>query len=269
MTEVTEHNREEDQDTRTVKEEMSMRAVTARQQQLETGGHAEVVATFDAEADNLEEALRSHPGVEQLLHGIHDRQETADAADAGLVYRRLLKMTADYVRYTVPALRASGEVLCRSDDEDDRWWGMAMLLYADEETTDQGKRGHETWAFDDMRTDGASDEDVTAPPCPAAIGYGAYFVDRAAEHPYAILGAKGVLEHLALRVANMLVAGARRAGLSGVSFAESHGELDVEHTRSGDAALARLPSRASLQVLEGAYITSGAYRSMLRQTFRA
>ena len=50
-----------------------------------------------------------------------------------------------------------------------------------------------------------------------------------------------------------------------VSFFQHHGVLDIEHVREGDRNLMRLGADAARQqVLEGAYFTSGIYRSLVR-----
>ena len=57
--------------------------------------------------------------------------------------------------------------------------------------------------------------------------YGDYFVGAVERHPYAILGAKGVLEHLSVRTADDLVRGLLASGIAGaddaVRFVREHG----------------------------------------------
>jgi hypothetical protein len=94
-------------------------------------------------------------------------------------------------------------------------------------------------------------------------------VDQASAHPYAILGAKSVLEELSVRVANVILAGARAVGAlpssgeEAARFIHHHGDLDVEHGRQGGRDLRSLRhAHQRWQVIEGAYITTGVYRQL-------
>lgn len=227
---------------------------------------AHLVATFDNEARLLDATLRQHPRLRPLfthaLDGV-DRDELTRA------YLALLKLKADYVRFTVPALRAAGEAL-RGGDAEDRRWSELFLGYAAGETDTAGDYGHHHWAFDDMRALGASPALLDAPPSASAIVYGRFFVDAAPAHPYAILGAKGVLEHFSIRVSDDVVRGVIDSGIvngkDAVTFFRHHGVLDIEHVREGDRNLGQLADAGKrFQVLEGAYFTSGAYRSMVSE----
>src|SRR5262249_52812394 len=133
--------------------------------------------------------------------------------------------------------RAAGIALCDGDDED-RHWSTLLLDYAAGESDEDGGQGHHIWARNDMAALGASRELLDAPPHPAAVLYGNYFIDDAARHPYAILGAKGVLEHLSIRSATDLARGVIESGIpnasNAISFIHHHGVLDVEHVRDGD-----------------------------------
>lgn len=222
-----------------------------------------LVELFDREAALLEATLRGHPRIGRLF----DRDPSRDASALRCAYLDLLKLKADYVVHTVPALRAAGRALANGDAED-RAWSRVFLGYAHGETDDDGGYGHHVWAFDDMRALGATEERITAPPTPHASLYGRYFVEEAERHPYAILGAKGVLEHFSLRVSDDIVRGVLESGVANaadaVSFFRHHGVLDVDHVREGDRNLDRLldPSKRA-HVVEGSYFTSGAYRSMV------
>lgn len=227
---------------------------------------AHLVDVFDHEARLLDATLRCHPQLRRLFAQRPDRAELDLVKDG---YLRLLKLKADYVRFTVPALRAAGEAL-RDGDDDDRAWSAVFLSYATGETDEVGDYGHHVWAFDDMKALGAPRELLEAPLGTSATLYGRYFVDEAARHPYAILGAKGVLEHFSLRVSDDVVAGVLASGIPNaehaVSFFKHHGVLDIEHVREGDRNLEKLRSPAKrFQVLEGAYFTSGAYRSLVHE----
>jgi hypothetical protein len=121
-----------------------------------------------------------------------------------------------------------------------------------------------------MRALDASASEIEAPPHESALLYARYFVDEVARHPYAILGAKGVLEHFSLRVSDDLVRGVLESGIPNgeraVTFFRHHGVLDVDHVREGDRNLERLASPSKrFQILEGAWFTSGAYRAFVRQ----
>jgi hypothetical protein len=182
------------------------------------------------------------------------------------VYVRFLRVTAGYVANTVPMLRAAGVALAGGDDED-RAWSALFSGYGDDEIDPAGGYGHDVWAENDLRALGAPVGHGDWPECVRT--YSAYFVDHAPQHPYAILGAKGVLEHLALRFADDLSVGVRASDIPGggaaVSFLAHHGVLDVEHVRAGDANIERLRDEAKRrQVIHGAYVTSGSYRAFLR-----
>ena len=116
---------------------------------------------------------------------------------------------------------------------------------------------------------GAPPDLLDAPPPAHAILYGRFFVDDAGQHPYAILGAKGVLEHLSIRSADDVVRGLIASGIpnaeNATSFLRHHFILDVDHVREGDRNLEQLVhARKRLQILEGAYFTSGTFRSLIR-----
>lgn len=223
-----------------------------------------LVDVFELEGRLLDGTLRHHPSLRPLF----TRDFTAvDRAALTRAYLQLLKLKADYVRYTVPALRAAGEAL-RDGDEEDRAWSALFLGYATGETDEVGDYGHHVWAFDDMKALGAPAALLDAPAHAAALAYGQYFVDEAARHPYAILGAKGVLEHFSLRVSDDVVGGLLASGIpnadKAVTFFRHHGVLDIDHVREGDRNLAKLRAPAKrFQVLEGAYFTSGSYRALV------
>jgi hypothetical protein len=226
---------------------------------------SQLVDVFELEGRVLDATLRRHPRLHPLF--------TQDFSGISLeslkqAYLSLLKLKADYVRHTVPALRAAGHALAGGDAEDQAW-SQLFLGYASGETDEKGDYGHHIWALEDMRALGAPSEMVEAPPHPTTDLYGKFFVEEAVRHPYAILGAKGVLEHFSIRVSDDVVAGVLASGIpnaaKAVSFFEHHGVLDIDHVREGDRNLERLSTAAKrFQVLEGAYFTSGIYRSLVR-----
>ena len=226
---------------------------------------------FEQESVLLDATLRHHPRLGPLFASC---TQAADVGDLRLAYLQLLKLSADYVQHTVPSLRASGIALRDGDDEDRRWSAM-LLEYAAGESDEQDGYGHHIWARNDMTALGATAEQLDAPPHPAAVLYGNYFIEDARRHPYAILGAKGVLEHLSIRSAIDLSRGILDSGIANarnaISFIHHHGVLDVDHVRDGDRNLRQLgPAAHKLrQVLEGAYVTSGAYRAMVHHALAA
>jgi hypothetical protein len=227
-----------------------------------------LIDVFEMEGRLLDSTLRQHPRLRRFFTQDFARADLEQLKEA---YLRLLKMKADYVCYTVPALRAAGEALENGDAEDRAWSGV-FLGYAGGETDQDGGYGHHVWALDDMKALGASEELLRAPPASAAIVYGRYFVEQATRHPYAILGAKGALEHFSLRVSDDLVAGLLKSGIRGAekatSFFKEHGVLDIEHVREGDKNIERVEGASKrIQVLEGAHATSGLYRMLVQQTF--
>ncbi len=225
-----------------------------------------LIDIFEIESRSLDALLRQHLLLRPLFTRSFWGVETSALRHA---YLHLLKLSADYVQYTVPALRAAGRALRDGDTEDQRWSRLFLGYAADETDTDSdASHGHHVWARDDMRALGAPDELIDAPPHPAAALYGRYFVDDAALHPYAILGAKGVLEHWAIRSADDLARGVLDSGIphaeNATRFLHHHGVLDVQHVREGDRNLRQLAgSDKRRQILEGAYMTSGTYRSLI------
>ncbi len=225
-----------------------------------------LIDVFEIESRALDALLRQHP----LLRPLFTRSfRSVDAGVLREAYVQLLKLSADYVQYTVPALRAAGRALRDGDAEDQRWSRLFLGYAADETDTDsEADYGHHLWAHDDMRALGAPDDLIDAPPHPAAALYGKYFVDDAAHHPYAILGAKGVLEHAAVRSADDLARGVLDSGIphadNATRFFYHHGVLDIDHVREGDRNLRQLADgNKHRQILEGAYMTSGTYRALI------
>lgn len=227
-----------------------------------------LIDIFEIESRSLDTLLRQHP----LLRPLFTRRFRGVDTDAlRQAYLHLLKLSADYVQYTVPALRAAGQALRDGDAEDQRWSRLFLGYAADETDVDyDADCGHHIWARDDMRALGAPDELIDAPAHPAAELYGRYFVNEAARHPYAILGAKGVLEHSAIRSADDLARGVLDSGIphaeNATRFFHHHGVLDVDHVREGDRNLHQLAHNDKCrQILEGAYMTSGTYRALIHQ----
>lgn len=236
-----------------------------------TGSNMDIqylIDIFEIESRSLDVLLRQHPLLRPLFARSFRGVETGALR---LAYLHLLKLSADYVQYTVPALRAAGQALRDGDAEDQRWSRLFLGYAADE--TDTGADvsadyGHHVWAYDDLRALGAPDELIEAPPHPAAALYGKYFVDEAVRHPYAILGAKGVLEHTAVRSADDLARGVLDSGIphadQATRFFHHHGVLDIDHVREGDRNLRQLGhDEKCRQILEGAYMTSGTYRALI------
>lgn len=223
-----------------------------------------LIDVFELESKLLDGTVRQHPQLRPLFSRNFQGVSLESLKHA---YLQLLKLEADYVQYTVPALRAAGQALRDGDDEDRRWSAL-FLEYSAGETDEQGGYGHQFWAQDDMNALGAPVELLEAPPHAAAILYGRFFVDDAGQHPYAILGAKGVLEHLSIRSADDVVRGLIASGIpnaeNATSFLRHHSILDIDHVREGDRNLEQLvPAQKRLQILEGAYFTSGTFRSLV------
>lgn len=252
-----------------------------------------VARALRLQARCLRDALLENPVLRSMINGIDTRQGLASPEEVRDVYARLLRMSADYVQFTVPALRAASLALSATGDVDDALWADRLARYATDETdetdetdgtgTGEGDResgdradavatrgrGHETWALADLSDLGAT-ELAAAPLHPAAAEYGWYFVSRASEHPYAILGAKSLLEELSVRVSGPILASLRAARIAyrsgqddAARFLHHHGDLDVEHGRQGarDLRDIRYVSRRQ-QILEGAYVTTGIYRQL-------
>jgi len=223
-----------------------------------------LIDVFELESRLLDATVRQHPQLRPLFTR---NFQGVDLESLKRAYLQLLKLEADYVQYTVPALRATGQAL-RDGDEEDRRWSALFLEYSAGELDEHGGYGHDLWAQDDMKALGASPDLLDAPPHAAAILYGKFFVDDAGQHPYAILGAKGVLEHLSIRSADDVVRGLIASGIpnaeNATSFLRHHSILDVDHVREGDRNLQQLVhAQKRLQILEGAYFTSGTFRSLV------
>jgi pyrroloquinoline quinone (PQQ) biosynthesis protein C len=223
-----------------------------------------LIDIFELESRSLDSLLRGHPHLRPLFTR---NFQGIDANALRRAYLQLLKISADYVQYTVPALRAAGEAL-RDGDATDRRWSELFLSYATDETDENGGKGHHLWAREDMAALGAPREVIDAPTHPSAVLYGQYFVEDAARHPYAILGAKGVLEHAAVRTADDLARGIADSGIpqaeNATRFFRHHGVLDVDHVREGDRNLQHLEGVSKRrQITEGAYVTTGTYRALI------
>jgi len=223
-----------------------------------------LISILDVEAAALEQTVRQHPALRPFFSLDFSGVDVAVLRET---YLRLLKMKADYVLHSVPMLRAAGLAL-RSGDDEDRAWSELFLSYAHDELDTEQDYGHHVWAKSDMRALGASDARIDAPPHTSVDLYGRYLVDEAPGHPYAILGTKGVLEHLSIRMSDDLVKGVLASGIEGaegaVSFFQHHGVLDIDHVRGGDKNLERLRgAEKRFQVLQGAFFTSGSYRAFL------
>ena len=211
--------------------------------------HAHLISVFELESAQLDRALRDHPALGPLFAG---PLAEAARAPARRAYVELLKAKVDYVAHTVPALRAAGRALAGGDAED-RQWSARFLDYADGEIDHEADYGHEVWARDDLRALGAPAALIEAPPAVAAVLYGDYFVGAVERHPYAILGAKGVLEHLSVRTADDLVRGLLASGIAGAG-GMSAAWADIDGDGDLDVVLLQLAAagapRADLYLLE-------------------
>jgi hypothetical protein len=225
-----------------------------------------LIELFEIESGTLNTALRQHAHLRPLFSRDF---KGVDLNALKLSYLQLLKMSADYVQFTCPAFRAAGQALS-GGDEDDRRWSKVFLEYSDGETDEEQGYGHEVWAHNDMKALGASPSLLDASPHASVLLYGEYFVNEAARHPYAILGAKGVLEHLSIIASDDIADGMLKSRIAGAekatTFVRHHGVLDIEHVREGDRNLERSlkDARKIRQVFEGVCFTSTVYRWMLK-----
>jgi hypothetical protein len=225
-----------------------------------------LIELLEIESGALDIQLRQHPHLGPLFSR---KFKGVDLNALKLSYLQLLKMKADYVQFTCPAFRAAGEALS-GGDEDDRRWSKVFPEYSDGETDEQEGYGHEVWARNDMKALGASADMLDAALHASARLYGEYFVDEAARHPYAILGAKGVLEHLSIIGSDDIADGMLESRIAGAEnatmFFRHHGVLDIEHVRDGDRNLARSlkDPRKIRQVFDGVCFTGTVYRWMLK-----
>jgi hypothetical protein len=223
-----------------------------------------LIDVFEIESTSLDALLRQHAALRSLFSRNFSGVDTAALRRA---YLRLLKLKIDYVQYTVPALRAAGDAL-RGGDDEDRRWSELLLDYAAGENDERGDYGHHIWARDDMKALDAPQDLLDAPTHQSAILYARYFIDDVVHHPYAILGAKGVLEQFSIRVSDDVVRGLVESDIANAeratTFFGHHGVLDIDHVRDGMRNLCSLVhERKRIQVVEGAYFTSGTYRSLV------
>jgi hypothetical protein len=230
---------------------------------LDPVGHrveiAHVLGSLDSEARLLDATLRWHHQLRRLFLRSF---EPGDPAPLTHAYLRLLKLNADFLQYLAPALRASSHALRHGDAADRRWSDRLMRLGAGSAAAERT-----AWLRDDMRALGASAELVDGPPHTHAIVYGRFCVGDAARHPYAILGAKGVVDRLLARIAGDLARGVLAAGIANADratrFLRAHA-ADPTTARDGDRELEDLVHpHQRCQALEGAYITSGSYRTLV------
>jgi hypothetical protein len=224
-----------------------------------------LIHVFKGEAASLAEEMYTHPLLGRFFSKDFSGVSTEILKGS---YMQWLKMLADYVSYTVPMLRASSENL-RDGDDDDGLWSRLFDVEKKEETDEKKKSGHHIWAIDDMKALGASDGFISAPQRNFIKKYGDFHVSFNREHPYGSLGAKGILEHLAVTVCEPMRDGLLVSGIeniaNAVSFISAHGELDKEHTKAGNRfVLDHLKSsKKCLQVLAGANATSEMYRALM------
>jgi Iron-containing redox enzyme len=225
-----------------------------------------LIELFEIESETLNILLREHAHLRPLFSR---NFKGVDLNALKLSYLQFLKMKVDYVHFTCPAFRAAGEALSGGDEEDRRW-SKVFLEYSDGETDQEAGYGHEVWALNDMKALGASPSLLDASPHASALLYGEYFVNEAARHPYAILGAKGVLEHLSIIMADDIADGMRESRIAGAenatTFFRQHGVLDIEHVGEGDRNLVRSLKGAQRirQVFDSILFTSTVYRWMLK-----
>ena len=218
--------------------------------------HAHLLDTFEIEARLLDATLRWHRHLRPLFGGA-----SGDPQPLWRAYVRLLKLEADVVRYLAPALRAAGQALRHGDGEDRRWSERLLRRAVDAECADP-----HGCLRDDLRALGAPPELVDGAPHAHAVVHGRFYVADAARHPYAILGATAVHDRLRARIADDLVRGVARCALDGAAHATRYfarGAQARAAQRDADRELEALHHpHQRCQVLEGAYVTSGAYRAL-------
>ncbi|MBS3148912.1 iron-containing redox enzyme family protein [Candidatus Woesearchaeota archaeon] len=224
----------------------------------------DVITTFAREADSLDQALHTHHIIGALLY---KKTNTHSVTELTHAYCRWLKMTEQYVRQTAPMLAAAGAAL-RDGDDEDKTWSCAFLHYKEEEIDSKGNYGHEVWATQGLQALNAPNDIMNAPEPWSMQEYKRFFVTNANQHPYAILGAKGILEHLSILNAPKLENALRVSGIQNIEkalqFINSHGVLDIDHVQEGNARIRHINRTDKLaQIILGAYVTSGSYRAFL------
>ncbi len=242
----------------------------------------QVVRMFQDYSAELGRALRAHSVIRPFMLKEFSGLRLNDLIR---MYGAFLLATEGYVHDTVPLLTASGEALKKGDKEDRAWSGL-FLKDAKEETDIKGHYGHDRWAYDDrthifkaLPPQVAYAIDGIRPPEVATDGlYHQVMVLQASQHPYSGLGAKGVLEHLAVNAANEMVEGIRMAMPNvsklptrnwrkdhGVTFLRTHGVLDIKHTETGNWELKqqmRDPIKLE-QIAFGAEVTRAFYHNLI------
>lgn len=170
------------------------------------------------------QSLFSLPVIQRALHGDVTRED----------YVEFLTQAYHHVKHTVPLLMACGSRL----PERLGWLTSSVISYIDEEA------GHEEWILDDIAAAGGDPVAVRS----GLPGYAtdvlvAYAYDAIQRrNPLCFFGMAHVLEGTSVQLATRAAASIRSAlGLPEGAFRylASHGEVDIEHTRT----FARLVNR--------------------------
>lgn len=242
----------------------------------------DVTRMFQEYGKELGRAVRAHSVLTPFMTKNFSGLRANDLIRNAVAY---LVETEGYVYDTVPLLKAGGKALEKGKKKDEAF-SKAYKEDAEEETDKKGGYGHNQWARDDrehllkaLPPEVAAALGAIRPSRLATDGlYHQHMVVEVAKHPYGGLGAKGVLEHLAVDISTPCVEGMRMAlpNVSktptenwrkdhGVTFLRQHGVLDLLHTESGNLNLEqRMQDPEKLrQIAAGAEITRAFYHGLL------
>ncbi|MBI4146827.1 hypothetical protein HY489_05825 [Candidatus Woesearchaeota archaeon] len=225
----------------------------------------DIIGLFLTYSAELDSAIRTHKLFEPFFTKRFNGRTIDQLRAAHAAYHHV---SAGYTHWTVPLLRAGGEALANGDAED-KACSKAYVKNANDEIDHRGHYGHDRWALNDIQAIGFP-EHLAHSPAPVIVNgkYKQFMVDNANLHPYGGLGAKGVLEHLAIHVSGDFCEGFRASGIpnieNGLVFLAQHGILDLDHTKSGNDAVRSISSPAKLeQIAEGSRITREQYHLFL------
>jgi heme oxygenase len=181
--------------------------------------------------------LFSLPIIQRALHG--------DVTRAN--YVEFLTQAYHHVRHTVPLLMACGSRL----PERLGWLTSSIISYIEEEA------GHEEWVLNDIAAAGGDPEAVRyGKPGYATDVLVAYAYDATQRrNPLCFFGMAHVLEGTSVQLATRAAVSIRTAlGLpeSAFRYLASHGEVDIEHTRTFARLVNRFDTDSDREAVVGA-----------------
>jgi pyrroloquinoline quinone (PQQ) biosynthesis protein C len=183
--------------------------------------NGDLVAGLQGIVEETVRALIEHPLYGRIYDGTASRE----------LYLRFLTQTYHYVIDTVPLLKQTERVLANSTDPVYQAFHARFAHHSEEE------KGHDGWLLDDIAAIGGDIEAAKrARPCLAVHCYHSLIETvLKSDHPLAAAAFGGVLEEISARLGPPMTANLKRHSkipniANAVSFIESHGVADAEHT---------------------------------------